>query len=64
MEKKVFYIADFSIKEKYSYTEVSFSQIEKAYLAIEEKDDWLLDKGDCSFLVLMLKAYLILNPRW
>ncbi|MBP2111130.1 hypothetical protein [Paenibacillus silagei] len=61
-EKKVFYIADFSIKEKYSYTEVSFSQIEKAYLAIEEKDDWLLDKGGLQLLSFNAKGIFDFKP--
>lgn len=56
-ESEVFYVADFTFKEKYSFAEVSFSQIEKAYYGIKENDDWLYGgKGGLSLLSFNSKA--------
>lgn len=51
LERKVFHAADFTFTGKYSFAEVSFGQLEKAYRSIQPWDDWLyLGKGGLSLL--------------
>lgn len=50
-EREVFHMADFTFTGKYSFAEVPFDKLEKAYHSIQRHDDWLyLGKGGISLL--------------
>ncbi|MFD2413639.1 hypothetical protein [Paenibacillus rhizoplanae] len=50
-ERQVFHAADFTFTGKYSFAEVSFEQLKKAYHAIEGDEDWLFSgKGGVSLI--------------
>ncbi|QWU13708.1 hypothetical protein SAMN04487895_103397 [Paenibacillus sophorae] len=51
LERQVFHAADFTFTGKYSFAEVPFEQLEKAYHAIEGDEDWLFSgKGGLSLI--------------
>lgn len=51
LERQLFHVADFTFTGKYSFAEVAFNQMEKAYHAIQGGDDWLyLGKGGLSLI--------------
>lgn len=64
-ERGIFHIADFTFKGKYSFEEIPFEQMRRAYEGIDDEGDWLYaGKGGLSLLQINDRAAYDFNLNY